>query len=108
MTTRLLHQLYAPETSLGRGLAEKLLSTQAQAILNGIRHAFVVSMGRIAFAQTPSWLADDGDAEPVPERSRMRSQLENAAMLAGDLIDLVLSPSETDEIYELLASNSTS
>lgn len=107
LSTRLLHQLYTPETSAGRGLAEKLLSTQAQAILNGIRHAFVVAMGRIAFAREPSWLHIDVPGSATQERSRMRSQLENAAVLAGDLIDMVLSPSETDEIFELLAEEGT-
>lgn len=105
LSTRLLHQLYTPETSAGRSLAEKLLSTQAQAILNGIRHAFIVAMGRTAFAREPSWLSVHAPGGDSQERSRMRSQLENAAVLAGDLIDLVLSPSETDEIYELLAED---
>lgn len=105
LSTRLLHQLYAPETSAGRSLAEKLLSAQAQAILNGIRHAFVVAMGRIAFAREPAWLAASMD--PAESRNRLRSQMENAAVLAGDLIDLVLSPTETDEIYELLTEEPT-
>ncbi|WFD41859.1 hypothetical protein MPSI1_000495 [Malassezia psittaci] len=106
LTTRLLHQLYAPESNAGRGLAEKLLSPQTQTVLNGIRHAFIVAMGRIAFAQEPTWLSRRGGHDHEQSQSRMRSQLENAAMLAGDLIDLVLSPSETDEIYELLTDSS--
>ncbi|PKI84844.1 hypothetical protein MVES1_001122 [Malassezia vespertilionis] len=100
LTTRLLHQLYMPETHAPRNLAEQLLSPQVQAMLNGIRHAFVVAMGRIAFAREPEWLAD-GDALDAT-RQRRRGQLENAAALAGDLVDLILSPTETDEIYELL------
>ncbi|WFC97772.1 hypothetical protein MYAM1_000491 [Malassezia yamatoensis] len=106
LTTRLLHQLYAPESNAGRGLAEKLLSPQTQTVLNGIRHAFIVAMGRIAFAQEPTWLSRRAGHDQEQSQSRMRSQLENAAMLAGDLIDLVLSPSETDEIYELLTDSS--
>lgn len=62
-------------------------------------------MGRIAFAREPGWLVQETEESDSKARNRMRSQLENAAMLAGDLIDLVLSPSETDEIYELLAED---
>ncbi|WFD30276.1 hypothetical protein MSPP1_001293 [Malassezia sp. CBS 17886] len=95
--TRLLYQLYGAEA---RNLAEKLLSPSAQAMLNGIRYAFIVAMGRIAFACEPEWLVRlPGGAQ----RTRLQSQLENTAALAGEMVEMVLSPGETDEIYELLA-----
>lgn len=88
---RLLHQLYAP----ARNLVEKLLAPAAQAALNGIFYTFVVAVCRVAFAGEPraacagarrAWLAAD-------------------AALAADLVDLVLAPHESDEIFELLADD---
>lgn len=96
-SVQFLHDLYMREGIATRNLAEKLVSAQAQSVLNGVRYAFIVALGRIAFATEPDWLAHDTQAH------RMRTQLECAAMLASDLIDSVLSPNETDEIYELLA-----
>ena len=96
-SVQFLHDLYMPEGIATRNLAEKLVSAQAQAVLNGVRYAFIVALGRIAFANEPDWLTHDTQAH------RRRTQLECAAMLASDLIDSVLSPNETDEIYELLA-----
>ena len=98
-SVQFLHDLYIPEGIATRNLAEKLVSAQAQAVLNGVRYAFIVALGRIAFANEPDWLMHDTQAH------RRRTQLECAAMLASDLIDSVLSPNETDEIYELLAED---
>ncbi|PWN53427.1 hypothetical protein IE53DRAFT_171133 [Violaceomyces palustris] len=106
MDVRLLSHLFKSSSSSsgdrtggGIGLAEKLASQQAHNLLNGIRHTFIVSLNRIAFAPEPSWLAEDFGVELV-------SGLECVSDLAGDLVDLVLSPDETDTIYEMLGSGS--
>ncbi|WFD19462.1 hypothetical protein MCAP1_001692 [Malassezia caprae] len=104
-STQCLHGLFLPEGQPPRPLAERLLAPQVQSVLHGVRHAFVVAIARIAFASEPDWLVLPGLTEPaaVERRHRMRTQLESASALASELIDVVLAPSETDEIYELLA-----
>lgn len=108
-STQFLHDLYMPEGIAVRHLAEKLDSPQAQAVLNGVRPACIVALGRIAFASEPDWLTH---TMPVPHdthaqtrRTRMQTQLECAAAYASDLIDSILAPNETDEMYELLAED---
>lgn len=115
-STQCLHGLFLPEGQPPRPLAEKLLAPPIQTVLHGARHAFVVAIARIAFASEPDWLVLPAVTEPaaLEQRSRMRTQLESASgtsalltpALASELIDLVLAPSETDEIYELLADDS--
>lgn len=78
-SVRLLHDLYLPEGHAARNLGERLLAPAAQAALNGVRHAFTVAVGRIAFASEPDWLVAPVASEVIEVRSRMRTQLEHAA-----------------------------
>lgn len=71
MCVRLMHQLYVPPDGTSRNLGQKILSPQAQALLNGIFHAFVVSIGQIAFAGEPGWLLHH------TRQRELRSQLES-------------------------------
>ena len=91
---RLLHRLYAPADAPARNLVEKLLSPAAQAALNGIFYTFVVAVCRVAFA-----------GEPRAAVGARRARLAADAALAADLVDLVLAPHESDEIFELLADD---
>ena len=93
---RLLHQLYAPPDGPARNLVQKLLSPAAQAALNGIFYTFVVAVCRVAFAGDPRSTDARGALESVAGAWPLTA-------LAADLVDLVLAPHESDEIYELLA-----
>ena len=96
---RLLHQLYAGDRA-ANSLAQKLASREVRTVSNGIFHAYVVSMCRIAFASEPPWVEKAG--------TKLHNQLESVAVLAADLVDLVLAPNETDEIFELFGEEGES
>jgi len=64
MDVRLLAQLYTfPDRP--PNLARRLCSEECHAIYNGGRHAYVLALSRIAFADEPSWVDD-------AERRRMQ------------------------------------
>ena len=85
--TRLLGVLYQSHNTM---LSRKLEQQEANSMLVGIRQTFIVAMNRLAFASEPEWHG------PQP-------QLEAIADLAANLVDMVLSPDETDAIFDLLA-----
>ncbi|EST05759.2 hypothetical protein PSEUBRA_004780 [Kalmanozyma brasiliensis GHG001] len=108
-------------------LANKLDQPETYSMLNGIRQSFVVALSRIAFCSEPDWIATErkllvlilpGLRKEGQGEERVREQVEQSvkgldrvsmlleaiADVAGDLVDIVLSPEEIDSVYELLVS----
>ncbi|KAN0060105.1 hypothetical protein ACQY0O_008078 [Thecaphora frezii] len=99
-------------------LSTKLQDPETQTMLNGVRQSFIVALNRIAFAPEPEWMDEERalisslppsllSEEARGERLKMLAQislrLETVADLAGDLVDLVLTPEEVEEVWNVLA-----
>ncbi|KDN41685.1 hypothetical protein K437DRAFT_295546 [Tilletiaria anomala UBC 951] len=67
-----------------------------QAALNGVTHSFIVSLSRIAFAEEPEWIHS---LHSLESERRMEAMAEGAS----SLLELVLSPEELDDVWQLLA-----
>lgn len=60
-------------------------------LLNGIKHCFILAISRIAFAPEPDWF----DANSS-------HQLSTVNEIAADLLELILSPEEMENAWEML------
>ncbi|CEH17645.1 hypothetical protein CBOM_04045 [Ceraceosorus bombacis] len=95
-TVRLLGTLYAfPERPVS--LARRISSDACHAVYNGARHAYILSLSRIAFAEEPEWIAGEE-----------RDEMQEVGDLATELLELVLTPDELDAAWELCADRSDS
>lgn len=57
-TVRLLAMLYLfPERPVN--MARKISSDACHAVYNGARHAYILSLSRIAFAEEPEWIEEE-------------------------------------------------
>lgn len=91
----LMTLLYQEDTET-QGLCAKLDHPQTQAVLNGVKHSFIGSFSRIAFADEPEWI------QALHTRHTER-RMESMAEMASSLLELVLSPDELDEVWQMLA-----
>lgn len=76
-------------------LLERLNDHESHMLLNGIRHSFILSFSRLAFAEEPSWLDDSCVKE-----------LQAVADVCSDLLEVVLSPEEVEAAWEICAARS--
>ncbi|KAG2059002.1 hypothetical protein BDR06DRAFT_759554 [Suillus hirtellus] len=84
-TTFLLHHLmFKAETPLR--LRERL--ERAPRHYNGLVHLFVVTMGRLSFADVPEWVQEED-----------KQDLERVAGLAKDLLELLMDAPQMDAIW---------
>jgi len=88
LSVNILHHLvFSPDSSanLGRKLVE---ATRLPGPFNGVTHMFMVTFGRLSWAEAPDWL-DDG----------CRDTCEVIAELAMEVIETVVAGPECDSLW---------
>ncbi|UZJ53992.1 hypothetical protein CBS101457_003312 [Exobasidium rhododendri] len=90
MDVRLMSHLYIyPKRPTN--IAKKLQSHESHLLLNGIKHCFISSMSRVAFAVEPDWFdVSSGHLLGTVNES------------ASNLLELILSPEEMESAWEML------
>ncbi len=89
---RLLYQ----EGDEPQDLCARLENSQTQAVLNGVKHSFILALSRVAFAEEPEWIT-------ALHSKATERRMEHMAEMALGLLELVLSPEELDEVWQMLA-----
>ncbi|CAO1619573.1 unnamed protein product [Parajaminaea phylloscopi] len=75
-------------------LSERLNAHDSHMLLNGIRHCFILSFSRLAFADEPSWLEE-----------ACIKEMQGLSDICSDLLETVLNPEEVEGAWELCATN---
>jgi len=91
-TVTLIHHLvFGAEPSLNLRL---MLHHNPRRMLTGLNHLFIISIGRLSFADPPEWIGKTGKRE-----------LESLIDMARELLDLVVDGPESDSIWSLYQEN---
>jgi len=86
-TLFLMHYLVCSEREHPYDLRQKLNHAPYRQF-NGLIHMFIVTFGRLSYADAPEWLSLE-----------LRSEVEDMTEMARDLLDLVVEGPELDSIY---------
>lgn len=90
MDVHLLSRIFASD-AYPDDLVERLNSHESHLLLNGIRHCFILSFSRLAFADEPRWMKEDV----------VRDLQNGCADRCSDLLEMVLNPDEVEEAWEI-------
>ena len=94
----LMTVLYSNDQDDAQKLNSRLEHPQTQAVLNGVKHALLVALSRIAFAE------EHESVQPLHTLETER-KMEALADQAASLLELILSPEELDDIWQMLAGD---
>ncbi|THH05276.1 hypothetical protein EW145_g4910 [Phellinidium pouzarii] len=95
-TLHLLHQLVFPSSSLNSTEGQNTVNFDFRQKLyhaphsqfNGLAHMFIVTVGRLSYADPPEWLATE-----------LQAEVEKITEPARDLMDLIIEGPESDSVW---------